>query len=348
MIHLVRRHVSPISTASHKLEVRCVFNCRVFQCFYQAGQLLMACLCVVPSVYGQRQASVEGSSGVRATIPFEMMHGIPVVSLTVNGHHQARFIVDTGCHNTSINSDQADALGVKVSSTPIGTSDGTGENPALPAYSTNRLKLRFGATRLARGTFLAISLRDISSFFHEPIGGVLCYDFLRRQSFVVDFPNRKLELGANASDLLSTVPRADLISTASGLPIIQMTATVAGMRIDSAKILLDTGSDRELFLNRALVGERKLIDIGGWKDSQGTGVNGRHRVLQGHSGSISNEMIELPIHDVVLSNSDTGNTTGNQPEDGFLGCASLGDYSLFFDVVNKRVFFRKSPATTQP
>ena len=308
----------------------------------------MACLCVIPSVYGQRPASAKGSSGVRATIPFEMMHGIPVVSLTVNGHHQARFIVDTGCQYTTINSDQADALGVKVSSTPIGTFDGTGENPARPAYSTNRLKLSSGHTGLEKGTFLAISLRDISSFFHEPIGGVLCYGFLRRQSFVVDFPNRKLELGANASDLLSTMPHADLISTASGLPLILMTATVAGTRIDSAKILLDTGSDRELFLNRALVGERKLIDIGDWKDSEGTGVNGHHKVLHGHSGSVSNEMIELPIQDVALSNADTGNTTGNQPDDGFLGCASLGDYSLFFDVVNKRVFFNKSPAATRP
>ncbi|MEO6804621.1 MAG: aspartyl protease family protein [Edaphobacter sp.] len=325
-----------------------MFNCRFFQWFYQAGQFLMACLCVVPSVYGQRQASAKDFSGVRATIPFEMMHGIPVVSLTVNGHHQAHFIVDTGCPNTVINADQADALGVKVSSTPIGTIDGTGENPALRAYSTNKLKLSFGDTRLAKGTFRAISLQDISSFFREPIGGILCYDFLRRQSFVVDFPNRRLELGTNASDLSSTVPYADLISTASGLPIILMTATVAGRRIDSAKILLDTGSDRELSLNRALVGEQKLIDIGGWKDSEGAGLNGRHRMLHGHSGSISNEMIELPIRDVALSNADTGNTTGNQPEDGFLGSGTLSAYALFFDVTNKRVFFSNNSAAIQP
>jgi hypothetical protein len=326
-----------------------VFNYRFFKCFYQAGQLLMACLCVVPSVYGQRQASAEGSSGVRATIPFEMMHGIPVISLTVNGHHQARFIVDTGCHNTTINSDQADALGVKVSSTPIGTYDGTGESTALRAYSTSRLKLSFGDTRLAKGTVLAISLRDISGFFHEPIGGVLCYDFLRRQSFVVDFPNRKLELGAEIHDLSPTVPRANLVMTISGLPLIQMTVTVADRRIDSAKILLDTGSDRELSLNRALVADRGLIDIGGWKDSEGTGVNGRHKVLHGHSGSVSNEMIELPVQDVVLSNSDTGNTTGNQPEDAFLGSGTLSAYALFFDVANKWVFFfSKNPAAIQP
>jgi Aspartyl protease len=263
----------------------------------------------------------------------------------VNGR-QSSFVLDTGCPITYINLEQANSLGVKVLKTATRPAAGTGNNTVL-AYQTKPLILKSGSTVLTKKAMLAISMGDVTKALDREIGGALCYDLLQTSPFVIDIPNRKIELDAVRQGVSAVTPQAELIETHSGLPLVHMSVIVADRKISSASVLLDTGSQRELVINRTMAQENRLFEMEGWKKSQGVGLGGLHGVLHGYSGSIFNESIELLIRDVFLSTAETGNTTGNQPDDAFLGCGSLGKYALFFDTPNKRVFFLEGIESTR-
>jgi hypothetical protein len=280
------------------------------------------------------------------TIPFTLIHGIPFVRLTVNGHTDELFALDSGAQVSWLNSDEAARLKIQLSTKPIGNANGLGDSAGQPIWVTTKsVKLKFGREGIVKGNMLATSVFGTCGIAWEKILGVkiagtLGYDVLRAHLTVIDYPLGKFMI----YEKNSFVPRADRhihelsIDKAAVLPVIKAVIGIDGKDYGDARVVVDTGSDSGAMIYARFAASHSLNGLIGWKDGKDCAIGGIGSFLHGLSGSaiIGEDRVALP--DIAVTLNKDG-IVQSELYDALLGSPVLARWTIVFDVPNGKIYF---------
>jgi len=168
-------------------------------------------------------------------VPMKVLRGLPVVSLSINGHGPYELLLDTGTQSTLVDQKLAQELQLTiVDRTELITPNGM--HPVGRAIAET---VTVGSKRLAHVEFLVDDLRELHSIDSQ-LRGILGQNVLTQFNFLLDYRHRQVELEPAAEERGIEVP----FDLQDGRII--LTAEITGKR--KLKLLLDSGaSDLMLF-----------------------------------------------------------------------------------------------------
>jgi hypothetical protein len=166
-------------------------------------------------------------------IPFELHEGLAVVDADVLGQ-RGKFVVDTGCGLTSIDSAWAASLGID-SGSPV-DAHGAATVPASLATTS----LRLGDLALDQQQVVLMPLDAVGKKFGFAIDGVIGFDILSRGIVDIDFRQRTLGISETAGTSGLAIP----VDLTYRIPIATATiVTTPGVEL-TARMAIDLGSTR--------------------------------------------------------------------------------------------------------
>ncbi|MDR3409975.1 MAG: aspartyl protease family protein [Formivibrio sp.] len=239
------------------------------------------------------------------TIPVTLIHNIPFVSLSVNGHKDELFILDSGAQASMLNSDEATRLKIRLSPKPVGHAKGLGDSAGQPMWMTTKpVKLKFGREVIVKGDMLATSA-SYCGLTGVKIAGVLGYDVLRAHPTVIDYPHGRFMIFEKDS----FIPRVNShihelgVDKAAVLPVFTTVLGVDGKDYGDARVVVDTGSDTGTMIYARFAAAHSLSGQAGWKDGKNCGVGGIGSYLRGLPGSavIGKDRVALPEIAVMVT-----------------------------------------------
>jgi hypothetical protein len=280
------------------------------------------------------------------TIPFTLIHGVPFVKLTVNGHQDELFVLDSGAQASMLNSTEAARLKIQLSTKPVGNANGLGDSVGQPMWVTTKsVKLKFGREEIAKGNMLATSAFGTCGIAGEKIlgvkiAGVLGFDVLRAHPTVIDYPNGKFMIFAKNSFIPNVNSHIHDLSVdkAAVLPVFQAGIGVDGKDYGDARVVVDTGSDAGAMIYAHFAAIHSLSGLAGWKDGKNCAIGGIGSFLHGLPGSaiIGDERVALPDFAVMLNKNGIAQS---ELYDVLIGSPVLARWTIVFDIPNGKIYF---------
>jgi hypothetical protein len=273
------------------------------------------------------------------SIPFTVIHGVPVAKLTVNESSQEFFIIDSGSSKSVLDFDAAKRLGIKVSRKPINIAiSGTADSDSLPLWGTNKVKIGYSHQSIVHGTLPIVRLGTINHLATTPITGVIGYDVIRAHPFALDYLRGILTIfSGNIVEPSATSIKIQL-EHRNDTPIITTSFTISDELPLMGRILIDTGSQFGLEISRQFGKKNDLYALHGWVETSGLGIGGSHVSLHGINGAMLLGDEKVQLMDIRLSEAEKGQTATDS-FDAILGNAILGRFVVIFDVPHGQIFF---------
>jgi hypothetical protein len=267
------------------------------------------------------------------SIPIALVHGIPVVSLTVNKSKGELFIVDSGCAKTMLSSSEANRLKARLSTPTTGSAifEGTGFTPGVRVQVAKPVVISFGKFVL-KGDVQSIDLSKLGDGLGIRLSGVIGYDVLRTRPMAIDYQNKRFLVYEEKKFIAPQNPSVIRVTVDKDgfYPIVTAPMGVAGVLLGDAKILLDTGNDEALILSK-FVQEYRLEKLDGWKLRVLAGMDSSTNVLGGESGWIDLGGAKVALDDLNMSTSTVG-LGRDASYDVSVGGVSFSHGMVIFDV----------------
>lgn len=271
------------------------------------------------------------------SIPFKLIHGIPVIELQLNGAKNQTFLIDSGAEKTVVDRGVASNLNVKLSSN-VGVMLGTGDSAGQPMAIATSLHISYGRDLLLKGSAFATDLTKFSEYVGTPLSGIIGYDLLRAHLSIVDFTTSHFDLfsrnalneDALASAISLHVNRSDLVPVFMGFIAVDQGTP------ESAKILLDTGSDRAALLLRDFAEKSGIAALQGWKRGAGAGMGGKSLILDGLEGRLDLGSEHVDLSEVSINMAKDG-LARTGPYDVMIGSPVLSRWCMIFDIAHERI-----------
>lgn len=282
---------------------------------------------------------LEWSRGPEITLPFVLIHDVPFVRLSINGHEDELFSVDSGSERTILSYEEAKKLNLKVSSKPVGIVQGLGDNAGRPMWTVQSVKLRFGSQIITQGSFFAASLFNGCDLFGARVAGVLGYDILRQNMTVINYPKRKVMIYRN--DSLSR-PRSDQVwsldlDRSANLPVVHGQIAIGNKNLGDARIVIDTGADNAAALYPHFAKDQDFESADQTMAARTCAVDGFGSVLRGLSGSVILAGRQIEMQDVAVFQNKAG-LAQNISYDALVGGALLKRWSIVFAGSDAKVY----------
>mgnify|MGYP000052908334 CR=1 FL=1 len=124
------------------------------------------------------------------SLSFELIQGIPIVPVLVNGQGPFRFVLDTAASKTLIDRELAERLRLPESHEAMAL----GAGGLVPVRLTRVGELRLGELSLRD---LEIGITDLSAFrevLNVPVEGILGSDVLEGSIITIDYRRRLLSI----------------------------------------------------------------------------------------------------------------------------------------------------------
>jgi hypothetical protein len=293
---------------------------------------------------GQAKASKNNQLWRRrpdVTIPFTLIHGIPFIKLSVNGHEDELFMLDSGSQATILNQDETARLNIQLTPLHNISINGLGDSAGQSGWaSKSAIKLKFGRETVVRGRMLATSTLSNCGLTGVKIAGVVGYDVLRANTTVIDYANSKFMIYQKGS----FIPRADAhiqalsVDKATTLPVIAAALAVDGKEYGNARVVVDTGSDEGAMLYVRFAASHSINELQGWKTGKSCAIGGYGSFLHGLPGStvVGRERVALP--DIAVMQNKEG-IAQSDLYDALIGSRVLDRWSIVFDVPKGKIYF---------
>jgi predicted aspartyl protease len=292
------------------------------------GVLLMLLTAVAASA-GDAIGGTRGADAIHVTVWNHHVY----VPVSVNGSRRLWFLLDTGAGVpvTLIDKDVARSAGLRTIAIKKAGAIGGNIDLALTAPAA----LTIGEISLKSIVFAELPLKTQEAAEGHAIDGILGYDFLRRFIVDLDYPRQLMTLSTwRVPSGVTTVRMA----IEGKVPHIDSVVINRGQKA-SARVILDTGEDAGLLVNRAFYDTHKsFLPLSAPKIGRGLG---------GASKNASSEADALEIGGVsirsipVTVNLDTVGNLKSESDAGLIGGAVLDRLHIIFDYGNG--FFSISP-----
>jgi hypothetical protein len=293
--------------------------------------------------YGlEKTKSVNCDKDATVCIPFHLNHDVPIVELSVNGHKREPFILDSGSATTYLSDSEAGRLGLSLNPTPE-LSPGSGDNSGMSTSVVKGIKLTFSKWIIFQGAIPALDLTALDKSLGCRISGVVGYDILRSHVTKVDYYRHTFEIfqGSAPQPEVDTQRITLMIdSNEASYPTVLCPVVVAGRSLGSARIMIDTGFQRELLFTSLFARGNGFEAMDGWKFQSGAGIGGGFTEMYGLHGQIRLSTKTLPVSVVSAAKVEQGMLVGKH-FDGIIGTGLLSRFSITFDAKRGLLFMDK-------
>ena len=278
------------------------------------------------------------TDGQRARMPFVWISKHLIISVSVGGYKDLKFMVDTGAPSSLVDDATAVTLGL-----PAGTeyvpAGGTGKDLVL-ARRVDHLALGLRDLDLTDITLLRCDLSSMSAVFGVHIDGVLGYDILK--SFVVRlaYNDRTLDLinpaAFNPRNAGSPIP----ITVRTAHILLPATICHSGVTATSSLFIMDTGSDSSITLSKSFITANPGLELIGGVPSGSSGLGGtsRESILRCDEIMLGDMALIDPIVDLVAQNQGIW----TQGLAGLIGNEIWRRFDVTIDFPDSKLFLKKN------
>jgi hypothetical protein len=188
------------------------------------------------------------------SVPFDFSRHAIGLQVTVRGA-ALYMLLDTGVDPSAIDLKRADALGLKVDRQSGSDPAGFGDSKGSPVYPSHIDKLAIGDRTFAAFDALASDLTGLSTSYGRKIDGIIGYSFLSDKIVLIDYPERKIDILANAAQA-NSIARLCRLSWTAPLKTIDEFPVIPTFRFGRrvAPVTIDTGSNGGIALFHSALG----------------------------------------------------------------------------------------------
>lgn len=295
------------------------------------------------SAHRTRPTEKSSSAPRDVTIPFELVRGHVVVSVTVDDSRPLSFLLDTGNKFAVIALDRAQELSVKLGASVQVT--GVGPQKTTGAFvESGKFKLS-GLEGYAQPLSLAIPLGNVAARMGHDVDGILGADFIREFVLELDYPARVMRLHDKDTFAYSGPGQSVAIQfDAQGHPTVEGEVTPVGGDALRGRFMLDVGSDAALNLYTPFVTEHHLpgAKLKTIRELGRAGTGGKASGLTGRVSAFKIGQYELE-RPVAFFAEDKAGAFASAEVQGSVGQEVLSRFKLFFDYGRERVILEPSP-----
>ena len=283
-----------------------------------------------------------------ASIPFTLVHGVPVVAWTVNHRKHQNFAVDTGAQWSLINSSRAGELGIRIMpSTGKLTFLAPGSSSLVGNSQTKLIPVNAGRLRLRLG-LVAMDLSGIEKAVGVPIAGVLGYNVLRALPTAIDYNEKRL-LIYSGSKFRPPDGGSTVLSLGDNVrePVIAASLTIGGEDLGRVRAELDTGLEFSADVLGRFARDHNLETLRGWKRGKTEGFLGPEEVFLGQTGFLAYGGARFELTTVLMSLSAAGQG-GGADFDMSMGAPNRSTGVVVLDVPAGKIYLGRSSAAAGP
>ena len=266
--------------------------------------------------------------GNAAQIPADFVHGLIFVPVRVNGSKTFLFELDSSAATSSIDSERATELGVRLQ---------TASNASGSPGSVHNALLELPGLQIPMTSLPAISRQKFAEQTGQPSLGVLGKDFFDRVVIGVDYVRQTVQLYDPSVFTYSGQGKSLPILFAGQTPLIQAKAEIAGHKTIDADFVVDTGLDSAIMFYRAFT-DSERISAAHFKTVSASfpQIDDGAKILLGRlkGFEIGPYAVETPVAVFSQSNSVA---TANKKIAGAIGSDFLRRFSVIFDFPHQRV-----------
>ena len=218
----------------------------------------------------------SGHSSLR--IPFEENDGHIFLQARINDSGPLWFGLDTGAIRSVIDTNHAQALGLRFDGTQqVGGAGGYEEASIIKGVS-----IKLPGAELFNQTAWALPLNALSEAHCCDMAGIIGYELFSHFVVEVDYATGFLNLYEPTSYRYRGAGETIPLGLQDGEIYIPGKVTVAGLNTFDGQFVVDTGSNNTLLLARDFVEEHKLLDfVGPTLKARGGGVGGEVQMAIG-------------------------------------------------------------------
>jgi len=282
----------------------------------------------------------------RVTLPFETYNNLVVIPIMLNGVVPLRLVVDTGVRSTII----TEKLITDILRLPYVrkiTVNGPGDYIILEAYVINNVDIVMNGAIGSDQSILVLEedYLNLRNHLGTEVHGMMGYDIFNR--FIVGFDYSRNVMTLHEPEYFKPPRRyAELpLSIEDTKPYIFAKLQINDTSIVYAKLMVDSGASHALMLNpdshenivipEANIETRIGIGLGG-------PITGKISVIDGL------EFDKFKFENVITSFPDPESypdSIGLVYRNGTIGGELLSRFKVIFDYFNKKIYFKKNPAS---
>jgi hypothetical protein len=261
-------------------------------------------------------------------IPFETIGGFPMIRLTLNGHANQIFLIDTGSQVTAVSEDAVTRLRLKINDKKSGQVIGVADAEPAKFLVGKDIKISYERYDLYRGLAPVLDLSALAAYVGKPVSGILGFDILSQNIFALNYKTRSFSLYKKGeAPILSGHGSFDTISCGPP-PVIHANLKIDGVLVEP-DLKLDTGSNAQIELFSPFVTSHNLIRDQTLKPINLGGLGGEHPALHGTDAELLLTDRNWKLSDIYLSQAREGASAQERP-DGTLGSPALEGHILLF------------------
>lgn len=312
---------------------------------YRSLGLILALFFALTSLsYGQVPGYFMKKEMRKVTIPFHSSNSLIIVAVSINGNTSINFLLDTGVRsNILFSKSLGDELGLEYTRTiDLVGADGTA---SLKAFISpiNTFDLGPVLGKLQSLLVLEEDFFELERVIGVPVYGILGYEFFKFNPIKINYEDGIIDF--YEKDAFKWKPlfyRKTKLSIEDNKPYVWTSVKQADGSILNAKLLIDTGANHGLLLNRETTDDIIMPPLF-LETELGQSLGG---VLHGFVGRVNYlKFANLKMYDVITSYPEEtafSHIILNSGRQGSLGAEVLGRTKLIFDYPRSRLLIKKS------
>lgn len=286
-----------------------------------ARSFIVAVQCLAAGLASAAPAEVHppmaAMSAHRYPLPSVFRKGLVYLKTSVNGHADAWMILDTGTTDSMIDTDYAQAIGLKLTEKADGA-EGFGDMKTA-TFSTDTVRLQVGTAPAGVVFFESIRLAGMMAPDGMPVAGLLGHSFLEGKTIVIDYQHEAVYID---SEPQAADPRDVAMTLKNGIPIIKL--TIAGQKVNA---LIDSGGTYGMIITPATAKELGIESLmAAAKPVATAGHGGQQHASEGQAPPFS--IGKLPVPELNAAYTTFGTATDTIGAGVSMGIGFLKKYKV--------------------
>lgn len=281
----------------------------------------------------------------KIVLPFRTVRDEMVISMSLNGHKDMNFVIDTGTGVTILDAAAAAATGVKI--LPLEAPPGQALGGAFtPTQVAPRGQITGYGLKL-KDHFMVGDLQEMQKGLGIPLAGIIGFDFLGQFPFLVDYSTKTITIfrTKEKTDPLQQgieIPLEPPIPNEYVGPIICLDLELPDGRRVKANLTVDTGSTDGLILHAPFAEKYGLQPLAKAQTVSRLAYSGTYNMMPGLVQALM--LGDLKVQDLhSLYTMNSAGVSGDKRIDGEIGYEILSRFRIFMDAPRHVVVFEPAP-----
>jgi hypothetical protein len=302
---------------------------------------------MITSPVGKRSVALllclVGQAPPGVSLPVEQSSHVFFARTTINDRGPFWLTVDTGATLTVIDPETAKDLGLPLTDAGARADVGVGGG-STPLATTRGARFTIGEAGLfVPSPLYVVPVRGNQPFLGHRIDGVLGTDFLSRHIVEFDYSNGRVVLHAPGGFKREGLPTAVAVTIGGNVLLAPAALTLPDGSVQTARLLIDTGSNLGLTLTSPFVRQHRLVErFPSRRATAAAGINGLVASPLVTLGALSIGEAGFGRVDVALSR-DASGLNASAAFEGIIGADLLRHFRVIVDYPGRRIYLARHP-----